>query len=366
MIGYLAAIFTLLCQVNATLVETPLGPIRGIQVTDRHTGKFVHKFLGIKYAKPPTGQLRFRKPVPVEKWEKEYDATKYGPICPQAESDFFGGIYKVKNTIKRLNQSEDCLSLNIEVPQQISATEPLPVMVFIHGGGLVFGFGESFIGTRLVLDGNVVVVTVNYRLGILGFMCLYHPAAKGNYGLWDQKMALQWVHGNIRSFGGNPDSVTIFGESAGGWSVSAHSLHPSNKGLFHRLIAQSGVVSRRDFTKRKTIEKFLKTIPEKTKCSHTDMYQLVECLRGIPVYDLVQTLGKAHVDIPDNQMTIEVFFGPSVDEDFFPVHPISLLEDPNSPVSQFFRISRLHDRYYITRRKCNFYDAFQTTGTLWI
>ena len=108
------------------------------------------------------------------------------------------------------NQSEDCLFLNIDLPRQISSSEPLPVMVFIHGGGLSVGTAHDFMGTRLSVDGNVIVVSINYRLGIFGFLSLYHPAATGNYGLWDQKMALQWVHDNIASFGGNPNSVTIY------------------------------------------------------------------------------------------------------------------------------------------------------------
>ena len=319
----------LLSTTNAILVETPLGHVRGIQATDRHTGDLVYKFRGIKYAKPPTGQLRFRKPEPIDIWRGEYDATKFGPICPQMEMDFFGEKYKA------LTQSEDCLSLNIEVPRKISKDELLPVMVYMHGGGLIFGFGDAFIGTRLALDGNVIVVTINYRLGILGFMSLYHPAAKGNYGFWDQKMAIQWIHDNIRSFGGDPNSVTITGESAGGWSVSMQSLQPSNKGLFHRLIAQSGVASRGGFLKMKTVEKFIQTIPERTNCSVTDMYQLVDCLRGVSADDLIQAYGMGLAEVP-NQMTLENFFGPSIDGDFFPVHPISLLEDPGSPVSQFF------------------------------
>ena len=327
---WIAVTLTLLSQVSAILVETPLGPIRGMEVTDKHTGELVYKFRGIKYAKPPTGKLRFQKPEPVDTWQQEYDATKYGPICPQVKMDLFGDVYK------GIIQSEDCLSLNIEVPRKISTTEPLPVMVFIHGGGLVFGFGETFVGTRLAMEGNVVVVTINYRLGIFGFMSLYHPAAKGNYGFWDQKMALQWVHDNIRSFGGNPDSVTIFGESAGGWSVSMQSLQPSNKGLFHRLIAQSGVASRNGFIKRKTIEKFIKTIPDKTNCSINDMNQLVDCLREISVDDLIDAYGLVQVEAPEGQLSLEGFFGPAVDEDFFPKHPITLLEDPTSAASQFF------------------------------
>lgn len=192
------------------------------------------KYLGIPYAEPPVGELRWKAPQAVELPEN-FDATTAGPGCPQAPSAF--GLPSV---------SEDCLYLNVYRPEPkkgIFGHIKKPVMVWIHGGAFTYGEGHTYDPEKLVEEG-VVVVTVNYRLGALGFMA--HPAlsaeggASGNYGLMDQQAALQWVQENIESFGGDPDRVTIFGESAGGLSVHAQIASPKAAGLFSGAIVQSG------------------------------------------------------------------------------------------------------------------------------
>ena len=216
------------------VVVTDSGPVRGI-VTPT-----MQQFLGIPYAAAPVGDLRWRPPQPHTRWHKPLDATNFGNHCPQPPSPF-----------GRPSVTEDCLFLNVYTPSKINHGKPhrRPVMVWIHGGALFLGESDDYDSTRLVEDGDVIVVTINYRLGSLGFLA--HPAlsaespdhASGNYGLMDQQFALQWVQRNIASFGGDPDNVTIFGQSAGGLSVQSHLASPTAAGLFQKAIVESGAYS---------------------------------------------------------------------------------------------------------------------------
>lgn len=200
----------------------------------------VKVFKGIPYAAPPVRELRWRPPAPVEPWAGVRAATAFSPDCPQAKYSEDSLYYRPPRP-----QDEDCLCLNVW-----TAAEPgddRPVMVWIHGGALTRGSGAvpTYDGTSMAQKG-VVLVTINYRLGALGFMA--HPdltaesehGSSGNYGFLDQIAALRWVQENIEKFGGDPDRVTIFGESAGSWSVCALQATPLSKGLFHRAIGQSG------------------------------------------------------------------------------------------------------------------------------
>ncbi|KAL4715845.1 hypothetical protein ACJJTC_014577 [Scirpophaga incertulas] len=189
-------------------------------------------FKGIPYAKPPVGDLRFSVPVPPESWEGIRDATQDCNICAQFDK-------LTQNVIG----DEDCLYLNVYTPTlSNNDSGPLPVMVFIHGGGFLFGHGtdDSAHGPDYLIEKNVVVVSFNYRLGIFGFLCLDHKDAPGNMGLRDQVLALKWVQKNIKIFNGDPENVTVFGFSAGGASIEYLILSPMAKGLFHKCIAQSG------------------------------------------------------------------------------------------------------------------------------
>jgi para-nitrobenzyl esterase len=198
----------------------------------------VAAFRAIPYAAPPVGSLRWRAPVAAKGWRGVRDASAFGPVCPQPPVDWAG------HDLDR--QSEDCLTLNIWTPT-LSASAHLPVMVWFHGGGYTNGSGSqrTYEGTKLAKRG-VVIVTVNYRLGALGFLA--HPAltaesplhTSGNYGLLDQIAALKWVRANIAHFGGNPDNVTIFGQSAGGGSAMLLTVSPLARGLFQKAIFESG------------------------------------------------------------------------------------------------------------------------------
>lgn len=186
-------------------------------------------YLGIPYAAPPVGALRWRAPAPAANWNDKREAKAFAPHCAQPLSPFGSA-----------STSEDCLYLNVYAPK---APGSYPVFVWIHGGAFYLGLGNAYDPTKLVQQG-VVVVTLNYRLGALGFMS--HPALtaeqgnSGNYGLMDQQAALRWVRSNIANFGGNPANVTIAGESAGGFSVHSHVASAGSAGLFHKAIAMSG------------------------------------------------------------------------------------------------------------------------------
>jgi para-nitrobenzyl esterase len=204
------------------LVKTESGPVRGVESNG------VISWKGIPYAAPPVGNLRWRDPQPAIAWTRVLDAKQFGPACMQAD---------------KVPKSEDCLTLNVWRPAA-PPSQPLPVMVWIHGGAMVHGSSAIYPADALAAQG-VVVVSMNFRLGRLG--CFAHPAlaaeapneVRGNYGYMDQRAALEWVQRNIAAFGGDPKQVTIFGESAGGGSVLAHLVSPMSRGLFQRAILQS-------------------------------------------------------------------------------------------------------------------------------
>ncbi|XP_056415625.1 fatty acyl-CoA hydrolase precursor, medium chain-like isoform X1 [Hyla sarda] len=222
-------------------VETRYGKLRGKTMSVKGTDRTVHAFYGVPFAKPPVGSLRFVAPEPPAAWTSTREASEYGPACLQDLHfmEMLLEMFKVKFTLPSL--SEDCLYLNVYTPADRPMGEKLPVMVFIHGGGLVMGGAMVMDGSALVAYENVVVVSIQYRLGVLGFFSTGDDRAPGNYGFLDQVAALRWVQENIADFGGDSNSVTIFGESVGGISVSSLVASPLAKGLFHRAISESGV-----------------------------------------------------------------------------------------------------------------------------
>ncbi|PSN33169.1 Venom carboxylesterase-6 [Blattella germanica] len=215
------------------------GEMKGTTMTSR-SGTNFHAFMGIPFAEPPIGELRFKvlkfhitvqAPEPPRPWNGVLNATADGPLCLQ------------KNYLElnpQVQGQEDCLYLNVYTPN-LRPEQPMCVMVYIHGGGFFAGTGASFLnGPQYLLDEDIILVTFNYRLGVLGFLSTEDSSSPGNYGLKDQVAALKWVQHNIASFGGNPNCVTIFGQSAGAASVHLHMLSPLSAGLFHRAISESG------------------------------------------------------------------------------------------------------------------------------
>jgi len=204
---------------NSEVVITDSGKIRGY----RKDG--VLNFYGIPYADPPVGKNRLAPPQPVQPWHDVFDASRFGPVAPQSPG--------VAPTFPREQSEAGCLTLNIWTPN--ADNRKRPVLFWIHGGGFTTGSGP--IGTfrqKLTARGDVVLVSINYRLGVLGF--LYVPGKTANVGLLDQVEALKWVNRNIAQFGGDPANITVFGESAGGHSITTFLGMPSTKGLFKRAI----------------------------------------------------------------------------------------------------------------------------------
>ncbi len=231
-------------------------------------------FLGIPYAAPPVADLRWMPPQPAQSWQGVRDATAFASHCPQPATPF--GV---------ASATEDCLYLNVYAPNRKVHGWPIlrPVMVWFHGGALYLGESDDY-GPERLLDGEVVVVTVNYRLGELGFLA--HPAlsaessygGSGNYGIMDQQAALRWVKRNIARFGGDPRNVTIFGESAGGLSVHTHLASPESKRLFRRAIIQSGAYAL-DQPPLAVAEAGGQAFAAAAGCSD----QSASCLRSLPV-----------------------------------------------------------------------------------
>ncbi|XP_046290754.1 cocaine esterase isoform X4 [Marmota monax] len=218
------------------------GQVRGSLVHVKGFNAGVHTFLGIPFAKPPVGPLRFAAPEPPEPWSGVRDGTSHPAMCLQDAKAMNTQSLKLLNlTLPSIPMSEDCLYLNIYMPAHAHEGSNLPVMVWIHGGALVIGMASLYDGSILAATEDVVVVIIQYRLGVLGFFSTGDQHATGNWGYLDQVAALHWVQQNIAHFGGNPDKVTIFGESAGGTSVSSHVLSPMSQGLFHGAIMESGV-----------------------------------------------------------------------------------------------------------------------------
>lgn len=216
------------------IVATTRGPVRGIERDG------IAVFRSIPYAAPPVGARRFRAPVPPEPWTEPYDATRFGPVAAQLPSPLETLLGAPDPVV-----DEDSLSLSVFTPAADGARRP--VLFWIHGGAFVNGSGATPIydGTRFAQHGDLVVVSINYRLGAFGFLHLADIfgdefAGSGNSGILDQVLALEWVRDNIAAFGGDPDQVTIFGESAGGMSVGTLLGCPAAQGLFARAIVQSG------------------------------------------------------------------------------------------------------------------------------
>ena len=294
------------------VIRTRYGSVQGVIrrfPSINKTIKAVNRFLGIPYAAPPIGELRFKPPQPVSAWKPAtYNASYFRSICIQP------GDYNVVFWPNFSHpDSEDCLFLNVYAPHRGDSSEAgisHPVMVYIHGGGYEVGTPVISPGDVIPLWG-VVLVTIQYRLGPFGFVTTGDPMAPGNYGMLDQIAALKWIQENIKDFGGNPSSVTIFGESAGGSSVGLHVLSPLSKDLFHRAIAISGVELSPYATGSNTAAvEHTKHLAEVTGCPVDESSAIIRCLRAKEARELL-------ID------TINVW-RPVVDGDFLPDTPENL------------------------------------------
>jgi para-nitrobenzyl esterase len=300
------------------VVTIAQGRLRGVWRDDHWS------FSGIPYARSPVGALRWRPPLEAESWTEIRDASTFGPIAPQSAA--VPGITSPSDPSSSEPHSEDCLSLNVWTPDlPLSPVEApghgRPVMVFIHGGGFTSGSGSVFLyrGGELVRNGDAVVVTINYRLGALGFLGhrdLGDPdGLLGNWGLHDQLAALRWMHDNIAVFGGDPGNVTIFGESAGGFSVATLLGTPAAKGLFRRAIVQSGGVHVHSVAEAEQSSDRLAALLGLASCTR-------EGLEGVPAAELVAATEEMGKRRPDPGM-IPLPFLPVVDGVLLPDHPLA-------------------------------------------
>ncbi|XP_009673027.1 fatty acyl-CoA hydrolase precursor, medium chain isoform X2 [Struthio camelus] len=266
-------------------VTIALGRLKGKQANVKGTDRLVDVFLGIPFAKAPVGSLRFSPPEPPEAWNDLRDATSYPPLCPQDLTILKRIEKNWKEKHPPFQTSEDCLYLNIYSPAGSDKKDKLPVMVWIHGGNFIFGGASRYDGSALAAYENVVVVVIQYRLGLLGFFSTGDEHARGNWAFLDQVAALWWIQENIQHFGGDPGSVTLFGVSAGSCCVSAHVLSPLSKGLFHKAISESGIIIPPN--KDLLLSANLKRIASIFKCEADTSLSLTNCLRNKEAKDIV-------------------------------------------------------------------------------
>ncbi len=301
--------------VKPSRITTAIGELEGVVSADGR----VRAYKGIPFAAPPVGPFRWKAPQPVQPWGGTRKALDYGPRCMQAR------VYD-DMIFRDSGPSEDCLYLNIWIPVTTDK-KPLPVMVWIYGGGFVAGSSSEprQDGENLSKRG-VIVVSFNYRLGVFGFFS--HPEltresgreASGNYGLMDQVAALQWVHDNIATFGGDPGNVTIFGESAGSFSVSALMASPRAKGLFQRAIGESGAFFGSTLSLLPLPQTEMRDVEFAKKSLGTDS---LTSLRAKPAAEILAAASKQK----------RIWFSPNIDGYFLPRDVCSIFEaGEESPV----------------------------------
>lgn len=286
----------------------------------------VKAFLGVPYADPPTGDYRFKDPQKLTPWGGFKMATDQGNVClqvPYTPGDRYNPI-----------GDEDCLYMNIftpKLPESNKNQKLMNVFVYIHGGAFLFGTGNEAYPDHLMADNNVVFVSMNHRLGVLGYFATNDPAAPGNYGFKDQVEALKWVKRNIHHFGGNPDKVTIYGCSSGGSSIQYHMISPLSKGLFHRAISSSGTVLLPWALPPNIVQNSV-DLAASLNCGGESIQDMMECMRNKPAEEIVD---KGYNYGEDGHLT-KLPFGPVVE----PHHPASFIsENPH----ELLKAGRVND-----------------------
>lgn len=300
--------FSCFAYEKTSIIKTENGRVQGIVINE------MNAYLGIPYALPPINELRWQPPIPFGHWDGVRNTINYGNSCPQnTDYDIFS----------KAGGHEDCLTLNVFTPKKSYTNENLPVLVWIHAGGLSVGQGADY-DPQLLVAQNAIVVTINYRLGLLGFFA--HPNiiknqdVSINYGLMDQNLALNWVKQNIAFFGGNPNNITLSGESAGGGSVLAQIISPFSKDKFQQAIAMSGsaIINNSLFggsISRAEAENTAKAFSDKVNCSN--QYDVSFCLRNLPIDIILAEQPKYFIKHI------------VVDGTFIPMHPYKAFESGN-------------------------------------
>ncbi|CAG2112292.1 unnamed protein product [Medioppia subpectinata] len=313
------------------------GIINGLRETTVD-GRELNVYRGIPYAEPPVGDLRFRKPLPRNQWSEPLNAFNYSKACYQSI-----GFVKSQQNWSDDDFGEDCLYLNIWSPVTADDESPKAVMFWIHGGALMVGSAHEnhYEGHVLSGLGDVVFVSVNYR--VFGFLYSGTPEAPGNMGLWDQALALEWVNDNIRYFGGDPERITIFGESAGSWAASLHVLSPVSRHLFHNAILSSGAYTNNliDAPNDAYIEMWLLGA-ELSGCGTNETQfteEVMQCMRALDVDKLADIVSMPQL----NSREISLFFVVVVDGEFLPKMPAEMLADGDYKRNVNLMVSNVED-----------------------
>ncbi|CAG9766219.1 unnamed protein product [Ceutorhynchus assimilis] len=318
-VSYLFAVLIGLATCQGSLdgptVKIPQGLVQGIYKKS-YKNKTYSAFEGIPYAVPPVGDLRFKPPQAAAKWTGVLKANKH-----------YECLHFLPLVIVGPRGTEDCLYAYVYVPREtINPNELLDVIVHIHGGAFMMGSPKFMVGPEFLMDRDAIVVSMNYRLGILGFLSTEDDVVPGNNGLKDQSLALEWIKHNIKYFGGNPASITITGLSAGAASVHLHYFSQLSKGLFHRGFSQSGTALNCWALTENPLEK-AKAVAKNVSCTTSSSKKMVECLRQVEGNALIQGLRTLFVYMDAVPITP---FGPIVEKNpngaFLSEHPYKMLQ----------------------------------------
>ncbi|XP_015187995.1 PREDICTED: acetylcholinesterase-like [Polistes dominula] len=326
------------------VVETTSGLVRGF--SRKIENRDVHIFYGIPFAKPPIGPLRFRKPLPIEPWHGILNATILPNSCYQERYEYFPGFEGEEMWNPNTNISEDCLYLNIWVPQRVKlrhkGSEPpdsperngLPILVWIYGGGFMTGTAtlDVYDADIMASTSNVIIASMQYRVGAFGFLYLNKhfgsnsEEAPGNMGLWDQALALRWLRDNAAAFGGDPDLITIFGESAGGSSASLHLISPVTRGLVRRGILQSGTLNAPwSYMTGEKAHEVARILVDDCGCNSTMLQEnptrVMLCMRSVDAKTISVQQWNSYWGI------LGFPSAPTIDGVFLPKHPLDLLRE---------------------------------------
>nr|AHJ25667.1 acetylcholinesterase type-2 [Sogatella furcifera] len=358
------------------IVQTQSGAVRGMSKTV--LGREVHVFTGIPFAKPPVGPLRFRKPVPVDPWHGVLDATTLPNSCYQERYEYFPGFEGEEMWNPNTNLSEDCLYLNIWVPHRLrirhranseenKSRTPVPVLIWIYGGGYMSGTAtlDVYDADMVAATSDVIVASMQYRVGAFGFLYLAQDLprgseeAPGNMGLWDQALAIRWLKENIAAFGGDPELMTLFGESAGGGSVSIHLVSPITRGLVRRGIMQSGTMNAPwSFMTAERATEIAKTLIDDCGCNSTLLSdapsRVMSCMRSVEAKIISVQQWNSYSGI------LGLPSAPTIDGIFLPKHPLDLLKEGDFQDTEILIGSNQDEGTYFILY--DFIDFFQKDG----